>query len=665
MHFELLQELVAIFMISIVVILICSKFKIPSIVALLLAGIICGPSALKLVNNSEAANIMAEVGVALLLFTIGMELSLKDLARIKRPLLIGGFGQMTFTILLITGIFFMVIPWQQAVAFGCLVTLSSTAIVLSLFQQKAQSDSPHGRICLAILIFQDLIIVPIMLIFPLLSGELDISFEESLLSLLKNSLIIVGVVLFGKFVLPKLMFAVVKTRSRELMLMTTLGFCFSVALITASIGLSLSLGAFIAGLLLAESEYSLSVMENVLPFKEIFTSIFFITVGMLLDLDFFVHHIFLVLFVAVLIFVTKFTTIIPVIKMTGYSMRTALISAFSLSQIGEFSFVLAGHAVSFKLMTDDGYQVFLAASILTMLLTPYFINNAPKFSSVILNRFFKKYEQETEEALPEKSNDFKDHIIIIGFGIGGKNLAKVAKESGIAYAISELNPDTVKRYKATEPIIHGDASYPLILEHLGVEKARVLAIMIPDPTGSRAIISHAKKMNPRIHIVVRTRFFSEIASLKELGADDVIPEEFETSIEVFAKVLNYFLIPKQQIEQYIQQIRNEVYSGTRTTEIKSNLQNIKNDLPNLQFASLKIETGAKLLGTKLGDGILRNTYKVNVVAIHRGTEDITELSPQTEFFENDILYLFGTQEAIINVQEVFLKPERNTQQENI
>lgn len=654
MHFDFLQELIAVFMISIVVILICAKFKIPSIVALLVAGIICGPSALKLVSEIEAVDIMAEVGVALLLFTIGMELSLKDLKRIKRPLLIGGFGQISFTILLITLIFSAVLPWQNAVAFGCLVTLSSTAIVLSLFQQKAQSDSPHGRVCLAILIFQDLVIVPIMLLFPLLSGKLELSLQESLITLGKNSLVIIGVILFGKFILPRLMFAVVKTRSRELMLMTVLGFCFSVALITASIGLSLSLGAFIAGLLLAESEYSVSIMENVLPFKEIFTSIFFISVGMLLNLDFFISHIFAVLSIAALIFTIKLFTLVPVVKMTGYSMRTAIISAFSMSQIGEFSFVLAGHALTLHLMDNDGYQTFLAASIITMTLTPYFINNAPQFAAKLLSGYFKKYAQE-EDVLPEKQNDFNEHIIIIGFGIGGKSLAKVAKESGIPYVVSELNPDTVKRFKDIEPIFHGDASYPLVLEHLGVAKARCLAIMTSDPTGSRAIISNAKKLNPGLHIVVRTRFLSEITGLKELGADDVIPEEFETSIEVFAKVLNYFLIPRQQIEQYVQQIRKEVYSGTHTIDLGSNLQAIKDNLPDLQFASLKVEKNCKLIGTKLGDGILRNIYKINVAAIHRTTQDITELNAETEFFENDVVYVFGTQEAIIHVQEVFLE----------
>lgn len=656
MHFEFLQELVALFMISIVVILICAKFKIPSIVALLLAGILCGPSALKLVSEAEAVNIMADVGVALLLFTIGMELSLKELARIKRPLLIGGFGQMTFTILLITGLFFLFIPWQNAVAFGCLVTLSSTAIVLSLFQQKAQSDSPHGRICLAILIFQDLIIVPMMLLFPLLSGKLEISLQEGLIMLGKNSLILIGIVLFGKFVLPRLMFMVVKTRSRELMLMTTLGFCFMVALITASIGLSLSLGAFIAGLLLAESEYSLSVMENVLPFKEVFTSIFFVSVGMLLNLDYFFSNILVVLFVAFLIIAIKVISLVPVVKLTGYSMRTAIISALSMAQIGEFSFVLAGHALALNLMDSNGYQTFLAASIITMVLTPYFIDYSTPIAKLLLTKYFKKYEHEQEENIPEKQSTLNDHIIIIGFGIGGKNLAKVAKESGISYVISELNPDTVKRYKNTEPIHHGDASYPLVLEHLGVEKARVLAIMVSDPTGSRAIISNAKRLNPRLHIVVRTRFLSEIASLKELGANDVVPEEFETSIEVFAKVLNHYLIPRQQIESYIQQIREDVYSGVRSLDFRNSLQSITDNLPNLQFVSLIVEPNSKIAKTKLGEGILRNIYKVSVAAIHRGQQDIVTLNPETEILEGDIVYLFGTQDDIIKVQEVFLAP---------
>lgn len=657
MHFGFLQELVALFMISIIVILICSKVKIPSIVALLIAGVICGPSALKVVSDIEIVNILADVGVALLLFTIGMELSLKELARIKRPLLIGGMGQMTFTILFITALFFWFIPWQNAVVFGCLVTLSSTAIVLSLFQQKAQTESPHGKICLAILIFQDIIIVPMMLLFPFLGGNLELTFQEALISLTKNSIIIAGIVLFSKYVLPRLMFSVVRTRSRELMLMTTLGFCFSVALITASIGLSLSLGAFIAGLLLAESDYSLSVMENVLPFKEVFTSIFFVSVGMLLNLEFFFTHIFIVALVAFIIIAVKILSLIPVVKMTGYSLRTAIISAFSMAQIGEFSFVLAGYALDLNLMDNNGYQTFLAASIITMILTPYFINNTPQFARSILLKYFKKEVDVTEE-IPEKQNTLNDHIIIIGFGIGGKNLAKVAKESGISYVISELNPDTVKRYKNIEPIHHGDASYPLVLEHLGVEKARVLAIMVSDPVGSRAIISNAKKLNPNIHIVVRTRFLSEINSLRQLGANDIIPEEFETSIEVFAKVLNHYLIPRQDIEKHIHRIREEVYAGVRQTEIKSSLTDIKDQLPNLQFASLKVEDNAPIRDKKLGDGILRNTYNVNVVAIHRNKEEL-QLTPSIIFHVGDIVYLFGSQENILRVQEQFGSAKEN------
>ena len=392
-------------------------------------------------------------------------------------------------------------------------------------------------------------------------------------------------------------------------------------------------------------------MENVLPFKEVFTSIFFVSVGMLLNLEFFFTHIFVVALVAAIIIGVKVLSLIPVVKMTGYSLRTAIISAFSMAQIGEFSFVLAGYALDLNLMDKNGYQTFLAASIITMTLTPYFINNAPQFARSILLKYFKKEVDVTEE-IPEKQNSLNDHIIIIGFGIGGKNLAKVAKESGISYVISELNPDTVKRYKNIEPIHHGDASYPLVLEHLGVEKARVLAIMVSDPVGSRAIISNAKKLNPNIHIVVRTRFLSEINSLRQLGANDIIPEEFETSIEVFAKVLNHYLIPRQDIEQYIHKIREEVYAGVRQTEIKSSLSEIKDQLPNLQFASLKVENNAPIQDTKLGDGMLRNNYNVNVVAIHRNNEEV-QLTPQLVFNVGDIVYLFGSQENILRVQEVF------------
>ena len=657
MELGFLQEIVSLFILSIVVVLICYKFKIPTIVGLLITGLICGPSALGVVANHHAVDIMAEVGVALLLFTIGMELSAKELVRMRRSLLIGGGGQVFLTVAVVALFFFLIVGGQQAIVFGCLVALSSTAIVLSLFQQKAQTESPQGRACLSILIFQDLIIVPMMLLFPLLVGDIHVSMSETLVSVGKDILVIVGIVLFGKFVLPRLMLSVVRTRSRELMLMTTLGLCLAIALITASIGLSLSLGAFMAGLLLAESEYSLNVMENVLPFKDVFTSIFFISVGMLLDLNFFFAHILTITSIAVFIVVVKVAIIIPAIYMAGLSLRTGIIAALSLAQIGEFSFVLARSAMDLNLMSTTDYQTFLAASIMTMSVTPVLISYAPSIAVRVLKKYKIASPPEADE-VGEKADGVQNHIIIIGFGVGGKSLAQVAKDSGIPYVISEMNPDTVTRFRETEPIRHGDASYPLVLEHLGVRTARVLAIMVTDPVGTQAIISNARRLNPALHIVVRTRFLGEVKNLLELGANEVIPEEFETAIEVFARVLNHYLIPRQKIEKHISKIREGSYDMLRKANLnETSLNSLTNSLPDLQFSSYVIEENSLLDGHMLGDGTLRSKYKVTVAGIRRQNENITNLSTATELIVDDILYLFGSQEALLEVQEAFVAPK--------
>lgn len=654
MELGFLQEIVTLFILSIIVILVCYKFKIPTIVGLLLTGLICGPTALGVVSNHEAVDIMAEVGVALLLFTIGMELSAKELIRMRRSLLIGGGGQVFFTVSLVTLLLFLFIGTPQAIVFGCLVTLSSTAIVLSIFQEKAQTESPQGRASLSVLIFQDLIIVPMILIFPLLAGNLDVDMSSSIIAVTTDIGAIIGIILFGKFILPRLMLSVVRTRSRELMLMTTLGVCLAIALLTASIGLSLSLGAFLAGLLLAESEYSLNVMENVLPFKNVFTSIFFISVGMLLDLNFFFANVIPIIGIAIFIIFIKIAVMVPVIHMAGLSLRTGIMVAFSLAQVGEFSFVLARSAMGLNLMDTTEYQMFLAASIMTMTLTPVFISYSPKIAAVFLKKVGLSSSPEIQET-GEKADTINNHIIIIGFGIGGKSLAQVAKESNISYVISEMNPDTVKKFKATEPIRHGDASYPLVLEHLGIKKARVLAIMVTDPVGTRAIIHNARRLNPALHIVVRSRFLGEVKDLTELGANDVIPEEFETSIEVFARVLNHYLVPRQDIEKQISKIRESNYEILRKVNLQGkDYTSLHHSLPDLQFASFIIEENSILSGELLGKGTLRKDYQITVAGIRRNDENIINMTKDTELLPNDILYLFGSQENLLHVQEVFV-----------
>lgn len=659
----ILREIAVLFLLSIIVVVVCHRFRLPSIVGFLLTGVLCGPSALGLIPNKEAVDIMAEVGVAFLMFTIGMELSGKELIRMKRPLLIGGSAQVLLTMAAVFGLTFWWSGMRLGLVYGCMVTLSSTAIVLSLLQQKGQMDSPQGRTCLAVLIFQDLAIVPMVLILPLLSGGLDLDIHSMGIAAGTGVLTICGILLFGKFVLPKLMFSVVRTRSRELMLMATLGLCLAVALITFEIGLSLALGAFLAGLMLAESEYRLNTLESMLPFKEVFSSIFFMSVGMLLDVAFFITHIHVILIAAAAIIAVKILVALPAVLLLNYSLRTAILTAFSLAQVGEFSFVLAKTALGLEILSESAYQIFLASSILTMVLTPLLLNIAPAAATWAVCRLLRSKEclpppddSKNEEAeadggdIVHDGRQLKDHLIIIGFGIGGKLMAQGAKACGIPYIISEMNPDTVRRYRDTEPICHGDAAFPLVLEHLGVATARALTILISDPSGGHGIIANARAMNPSLRIIVRTRYLGNVQRFRDLGADEVIPEEFETSLEIFARVLNHYLVPRQIIDEHIDAIRRENYTMERRLDMGGG---VMQSLPDLQLTAFRVEEGAPLAGKTLGEVHLRRDHGVTAAGIRSGESINSSPHAQTMLRPDDVVYLLATQERLTSAAWLF------------
>ena len=660
----ILHEIVVLFILSIIVVLICLRFRLPSIVGFLLTGVLCGPSALGLIPSPEAVDTMAEVGVAFLMFSIGMELSGKELVRLKKPLFLGGSSQVLLTMAFVFALTFWWCGPRLGIVYGCMVTLSSTAIVLSILQQKALTESPQGQVCLAVLIFQDLAIVPMVLIFPLLAGGLELDMNSMFLAGGKGLLVICGILLFGKFILPRLMFSVVRTRSRELMLMTTLGLCLAVALITSWLGLSLALGAFLAGLMMAESEYSLNTLESILPFKEVFSSIFFISVGMLLNVGFFLSHLPVIALCAAGIIAAKILMVVPSVRVLKYSLRTALIASFCLAQVGEFSFVLAKSALGLELISNDAYQIFLAASILTMVLTPLLIGIAPRVAGLILKSpniqtaeaaaGEDSTEEEEENGIIRDGRLLKDHLIIIGFGIGGQIMAHGAKNCGIPYIISEMNPDTVARFRSTEPIRHGDASFPLVLSHLGAATARALAILTSDPAGSRAIIANARAMNPSLHIIVRTRFLGNLDSYKEVGANEVIPEEFETSLEVFARVLNHYLVPRQTIDEYVSAIRRENYGMQRKLGMGGS---IMESLPDLQLLAYEVEEGCPLAGRTIAEAALRKEHGVTAAGIRRGDAINNNPNAQTLLLAGDVVYLLATQEALNKAALLFRTKE--------
>ena len=624
MDIPLLPDIVAIFCLSIGVLLVCHQVKIPPIVGFLLTGVLCGPTALGLVQNPHAVELLAEIGVVLLLFSIGLEMSGEELMRLKRPVFVGGTAQVVLTV----GAFMCLgvltgQTWQQSMMYGFLASLSSTAIVLSRLQQKAQSESPQGRLDFSVLIFQDIAVVPMMLAIPILAGRGDTDLGGMLVSAGRTLVILVGGWVLARHVV-------------------------------------LALGAFLAGLLLSGSEYSLNVLEGILPFKDVFTSLFFISVGMLLDVGFLVHHLDKVfLFAALLIFLKSILSLPPML-LVGYPLRVSILAAMSLAQIGEFSFVLARSAVNSGLMDNDGYQMFLAASIVTMMLTPTVMEIAPKVASFVSRHMHMPVD---EEAAAQKDESLKDHLIIVGFGVGGKHLARTAREAGIPYVILEMNPDTVSRYGGKEPIHGGDASKPLVLEHFGIQSARVIAVVISDPSAVRAITAVARKLNPKVHIVVRTRFLGEVDALRRLGANDVIPEDFETSIEIFSRVLGHYLVPRQTIERFVNSIRHEYYNMARQLRMTGmDLPSLADEvLTGLEVVACKVEPGCALDGKRLMDTSLRKKYGVTVVGIRHAGQIIPSPGGDAFLHGDDTVFLFASPASLTTVMPFFRtnpEPER-------
>ncbi|PKL75854.1 MAG: potassium transporter KefB [Candidatus Melainabacteria bacterium HGW-Melainabacteria-1] len=658
MEIVLFKEIVLILAISAIVVLICQKFKIPSIVGFLLTGTLAGPHGLALVNSVHEVEMIAEIGVIFLLFTIGIEFSIGHLLQIKRSVLLGGATQVLLTLgLVMAGLMALGQPFSISIFAGCMIALSSTAIVLKLFQQRQEMDSPHGKTVLGILIFQDLAIVPMMLLTPLMAGKADNVGIELLLMMLKFAAVAVGVLFASKWLMPKLLYQVVRTRNNELFLLAILATCMVIALGTASIGLSLSLGAFLAGLVISESEYSHQAMSNILPFRDIFISFFFVSIGMLLNGSYFLSHWPLILAAATAVILLKLVTGFAAGAVLGYPPRTALLASLALCQVGEFAFVLSKTGLSLNLLEDSSYQLFLAVSILTMALTPLLIAMGPR-TAVLMNRVpgLNKIGTGRLSDASQTSDDatlgLQNHLIIIGFGLNGQNLANVARASGIPYVIVETNAETVKRYQAQgEPIHYGDATSHLILEHLHIERARVAVIAISDRRATEQVIHAIRSLNGSIELIVRTRFVHEVAHLYRLGADIVIPEEFETSIEIFARVLQTYLVPEADIDHFVEQARADGYSMLRSPS-RREWNALDLPLSDFEISTLRLDADSELVGLSLVESALRQRFDATLLAIRRGRELISQPDGQIRFEAHDVLVMLGKPEGLRNAAAV-------------
>lgn len=648
-----LKPLLIILIVSAFVVFVLHRIKIPSIVGFLLAGIMLGPYGLGFIKDTNTIQTFAEIGVILLLFSIGLEVSLSRFLKMRLEVFgIGGLQVLIAVSLTALISYHWLETVNTAIFTGFLVALSSTTIVMKLLSERSELESPHGRISVGILIFQDLCVVPFMLLIPIMSvhgGEP----VEFIITLGKALAIIVLVLLSARWIVPYLLHQIVHTRSRELFVITILVLCFGTAFITSEFGLSLALGAFLAGLVISESEYSHEATLTILPFRDSFNGLFFVSIGMLMDTSLFINNFVLVLSLVLGIIALKSFSVFLAMFLMRRPVRVSIHSSINLAQVGEFSFILAVAGLSWGLITDEMYQIFLSASILTMLLTPFMTQISPFISSRLSShKLLKRLERIKEHSgLDEFPKKRSGHVIIVGFGLNGKNLARVLKETDIPYVILELNSNIVSTTKKQgEPVYYGDGTKIETLQKLGINAAVILVIAISDPASCRNIVQTARKksQNPELLIIARTRYISEIDDLLKLGADDVIPLEFETSIEMFSRVLSYYQTPRDVISNLINLIREDGYRALRQTGLiaRKHLLEKYAVLSHVEIETFVVSEDSTALGKSIRELDFRSKTGATIISIERNHEMNTNPVPDLIFEVGDTVFITGKKEEI-------------------
>lgn len=630
---------------AVAVVFVFAKLRLPSIVGLILTGLLIGPSGLGLIADVEQVEVFAEIGVVLLLFIIGVELSIGELKGLGRVFAIGGASQVLLTGAAAYGLATLAgLDWRTALFAGFVVALSSTAVVLKLYGQRRETQTPQGGVVLGILLFQDLLIVPLIVLTPVVAGTTAAS-PADLAVRFGGALVAVTVVAgAARFLMPRLLHQLVLVRVREIFVLAALFVCLAMAWFTHALGFSLALGAFLAGLLVSETEYSHQVVADIVPFRDVFASLFFVSIGMLVDLGFAIERLPMLVGLAALLVTVKALAAGTAVMLTGFPVRIAVVAGLGLAQIGEFSFVLMEVGRTHGLLGGVGYQTLLMAAVLTLLVTPLLIRWAPALGE----RAAGWLGRPAGEGAEPVAAGLTDHVIVVGFGMNGSLLCRVLGEARIPYVVLELNAVTVRAARRDGvPIVFGDASRREILEHAGIERAQVVVFAISDLAAVRNGVRLAKTLNPHVEAIVRTRMVSDIDELRAEGADDIVAEEFEAAIEIFTRVLERYHVPRNVIRAQTRVLRGESYRMLRVADPSTRASEAV--LEALQQGTTELyQVGAESLaaGRTLADLHLRRRTGASVIAVVRGERSYPNPSPEIDLENGDVLVLVGNHQQI-------------------
>jgi CPA2 family monovalent cation:H+ antiporter-2 len=650
-HVPLLDELALVAALAVLVTLLLARLRLPTVAGLLLAGAIAGPYGLGLVRSVEAIEVLAEVGVVLLLFTIGLEFSLSRLRDVFAQVAIGGLLQVGLTTAAVAGIAGALgAAPGTSIFYGFVFALSSTAIVLRGLTERRELDAPHGRFIVGTLIFQDLCVVPMVLVVPLLAGPPSAAgaFATVGLAMVKAVLVVAATLVIARLVVPRVFAWVDASRSREVFLLAVLAMCIGTAWLTSLAGLSLALGAFLGGLVVADTEYGHRALGDILPLRDAFVSVFFISLGMLFDVQVVASQpgAVILLFLGFLVFKGLLATVAALAM--RFPARVAWLAGVGLAQFGEFGFVLAKLGQGAGVVTPEAMRPLLAAGVASMFVAPMLMRIAPHVTAG--ERLLAPLERligvrSIDEA--DEKEPLEGHVVVVGYGLGGRIATGALSSVGTEFVVLELNAETVRgAKKAGLPVFYGDATSAEALEHACLRKARALLLLMNDPLATQRVVATAQRIAPRVPIMVRTHYLAENARISELGASDVVAEEVEGAIEVVSRLLRRLEVPRNAIDSELHRVRSATGGSDRPLTVPRASLGEQRALDDLKVESVVLGPDAHGIGRSVVALRLRSTTGALVVAVRRGDRLLERPDPTDPFQNGDVVYLVGTLDAV-------------------
>jgi CPA2 family monovalent cation:H+ antiporter-2 len=658
-HVPLLDELAIVIAVAVAVTVLLSRLKLPTVAGLLAAGALLGPFGLKLAKSVHAIEVLAEVGVVLLLFSIGLEFSLTRLRNIFRQVAVGGLLQVGLTTAVTAGVAVVVgQPIGRGVFYGFVFALSSTAIVLRALTERRELDAPHGRIIVGTLIFQDLCVVPMVLIVPLLGpgasqGGAAISIA---LAMAKAALVIVLTIAVARFVVPKILGWVDASRSREVFLLAILALCIGTAWLTAMAGLSLALGAFLGGMVVADTEYSHRAMGDILPLRDAFVSIFFVSLGMLFDVRIVAERPLLVAALLVGFIAAKGVIATLAAMAMRFPSRVAWLAGVGLAQFGEFGFVLTRLGQTHGVVAPDALKPLLAAGIGSMFLTPLVVRAAPHITAGerLLAPLERLIGVRSIDEADEGHEPLRNHVVIVGFGVAGRFAALTLSACGVPFVVFELNADNVRQGKELGlPVYYGDATSEEALGHAHLADARLLVLLMNDPHAAHRIVDTAKRVAPSVPLLMRTRYLIEREALLGMGARDVVAEEVEGAVEMIARMLRWVEVPRNVIDERIASVRAQTQTTERKQTVPRATLGAVRGLDELKIESALVRDGSPAAGASAMALRLRSETGALIVGIRRGEHLLQSPDPGHAFETGDVVYFVGTGDAVEKALPLF------------